>query len=94
MSRRFKKTVEQFSCEHCGALVEGNGFTNHCPMCLYSKHSDIFPGDRANPCGGLMEPISLALKRDAYIITHRCMKCGQEKRNRASETDHIEILLR
>ena len=26
--------------------MKGNGYTNHCPKCLWSKHVDINPGDR------------------------------------------------
>jgi Zn finger protein HypA/HybF involved in hydrogenase expression len=48
----FKRTIEDFTCEHCGEQVTGNGFTNHCPQCLWSKHVDIDPGDRLALCGG------------------------------------------
>ncbi|WDF05905.1 RNHCP domain-containing protein [Shouchella hunanensis] len=38
-------------------MTRANGsYRNHCPFCLYSKHQDIIPGDRASTCGGLMEP--------------------------------------
>jgi len=47
MARLFTRNIENFTCERCGAAVEGNGFTNHCPACLCSKHVDINPGDRA-----------------------------------------------
>ena len=42
-SLKFKRKKENFVCENCGAEVKGDGFTNHCPKCLYSKHVDIFP---------------------------------------------------
>ena len=54
----FTKTVEDFNCAHCGAVVHGNGYTNHCPHCLYSRHVDNNPGDRLATCGGMMRPIS------------------------------------
>jgi hypothetical protein len=38
--KRFQKTVEDFVCEHCGHPVAGNGYTNHCSQCLWSKHVD------------------------------------------------------
>ena len=62
----FIRKTEDFICENCGAVVVGNGYTNHCPACLYSKHVDRSPGDRAADCGGLMEPVAVALKRGDY----------------------------
>jgi DNA-directed RNA polymerase subunit RPC12/RpoP len=47
MSSKFRKNKEDFVCENCSREVVGDGFTNHCPKCLYSKHVDVFPGDRA-----------------------------------------------
>ena len=37
-ARNFQRHVEDFECEHCGAFVEGDGYTNHCPACLWCKH--------------------------------------------------------
>lgn len=94
MGRRFARAVENFVCEHCQAAVTGNGYTNHCPHCLWSKHVDVNPGDRSNACGGLMEPISIITSgRKGYIITFRCVVCGQEKSNKASTEDNFEKLL-
>ena len=39
-----------------GAKLRAMNYTNHCPRCLYSKHVDINPGDRAEQCDGMMEP--------------------------------------
>ena len=91
--RQFQRKKEDFICEHCGTEVHGNGYTNHCPNCLYSKHVDINPGDRAETCGGLMEPIDLELKDGKYIIVHRCQKCGFIRRNKISEDDNFETVL-
>ncbi|MBR6751902.1 MAG: RNHCP domain-containing protein, partial [Alphaproteobacteria bacterium] len=44
--KQFVKRVENFTCAHCGAEVFGNGYTNHCPKCLWSRHVDNNPGDR------------------------------------------------
>ena len=60
--KRFNRRIEDFTCEHCGTEVHGNGYTNHCPNCLWSKHVDINPGDRAADCGGLMEPIAVEIQ--------------------------------
>ncbi len=93
MSSQFIRTKENFVCEKCGFVVEGNGYTNHCPECLWSKHVDVFPGDRAETCGGLMEPIAVEKKGDEYIITHKCVKCGAEKKNKAVREDNFQMLV-
>ena len=93
MTQKFQRTIEDFDCENCGARVLGTGFTNHCPVCLFSKHVDIYPGDRAEKCGGLMEPIGVELEKGKYIITQKCLKCGKIWRNEASPNDDISQFL-
>lgn len=93
MARRFSRRIEDFVCENCGELVEGNGYTNHCPKCLFSKHVDINPGDREATCGGIMEPISVEGGRKGFMITFRCRKCSHEKRNRSSEYDDMNKII-
>jgi hypothetical protein len=80
--RKFQRTVENFTCEQCGQTVIGDGYTNHCPACLYSKHVDIAPGDRAASCGGLMRPIGSELKGGTYFIQQECIQCGFRRKNR------------
>ncbi|KKR23265.1 MAG: hypothetical protein UU40_C0001G0010 [Candidatus Uhrbacteria bacterium GW2011_GWD2_41_121] len=64
------------------------GYRNHCPTCLYSKHVDIIPGDRANPCQGLMQPIAVEyLPQKGWMIVCRCTKCGHQGRNKATLSD-------
>ena len=75
MSLKFQKNKEDFVCQNCGFKVKGTGYTNHCPNCLWSKHVDIYPGDRKNNCGGLMKPIKIEVKNDNYLIIHQCLKC-------------------
>ena len=89
MSKTFQKTKEDFICERCGSKVEGTGYTNHCPNCLYSKHVDMFPGDRSMTCGGLMEPIAY----DGKDIYFRCLKCSEIKRTKAVDSDNSELLI-
>lgn len=89
----FTRTVEDFTCEHCGRAVQGNGYTNHCPECLWSKHVDIAPGDRAETCGCLMRPVGLEGSTPDYTIIHRCERCNAERRVRASSGDSPEALL-
>lgn len=93
MTQNFKRRIENFVCENCGEKVAGNGFTNHCPCCLFSKHVDIMPGDRAEECGGLMEPIGLELEKGKYVITQKCLKCGRIWRNESRPEDDISQFL-
>lgn len=89
----FTKTVEDFNCAHCGAVVHGNGYTNHCPECLWSRHVDNNPGDRAATCGGMMAPIGVETDGDRFIITHKCEICGKQKRQRTSTDDNINTII-
>ncbi len=89
----FIKNKEDFVCEKCGAQVNGNGYTNHCPKCLWSKHVDISPGDRAHTCGGMMEPVRIEKKGKEYIIIHRCIKCGLSKPNRTVKEDNFQMIV-
>lgn len=89
----FKRTIEDFLCEHCGTEVIGTGFTNHCPKCLWSKHVDVHPGDRAEACGGMMEPVALEGSSPEYDIVHVCSKCSMRRVNRSSSNDDPETLL-
>lgn len=93
-SKRFSKKVENFSCEMCGAKVAGSGYTDHCPKCLWGKHVDINPGDRASECKGLMRPMLTEHDRKGFIIEYRCEKCKIKKNFSASEDDDKEILFR
>ena len=93
MSRKFQRKIEDFACENCGESVAGDGYTNHCPACLWSKHVDINPGDREADCQGLMEPVGVEKKKEGYRILHRCVVCGLEKWNKASQSDNFEMIL-
>jgi len=93
-NKKFQRTIENFVCEHCGEKVIGNGYTNHCPKCLWSKHIDNNPGDRANLCHGLMEPINLIVKGKEWIIIHQCQSCGKIQKNKAVLSDNREKLVK
>ena len=90
--KTFKRKIENFTCEYCGEKVKGNGYTNHCPKCLYSKHVDIYPGDRKEICGGLMPPVNFELEKGKYILVYECVKCGAKKRNHMAEQDSMTAL--
>jgi hypothetical protein len=92
VSRRFTRRVEDFVCARCGRLVEGDGYTNHCPGCLWSKHVDVRPGDRAASCEGLMEPVAVVLTASRREVLHRCTACGLIRRNRLGDFDDDELV--
>ena len=87
----FQRRIEDFTCFNCGDCVTGTGYTNHCPSCLWSRHVDINPGDRANPCLGLMKPIGVEQGSTNKII-HKCLKCGKTGKNKTAKNDSEEAL--
>lgn len=81
------------------APLTNGSYRNHCPSCLYSKHVDIVPGDRAAACGGLMAPVGLDYRPGkGHVLVHRCMRCGAVRRNRiavdAEQPDDLDAILR
>lgn len=93
MVKKFQRTIENFVCENCGFEVLGNGYTDHCPKCLYSKHVDINPGDRMNECRGLMKPVDFEIKHGKYVVIYECLKCGEIHRVKASDNDDLGKIL-
>jgi RNHCP domain len=91
--KKFQRKIEDFICGHCGSMVKGNGYTNHCPNCLWSRHVDINPGDRQNQCGGMMKPVAVEIKSGKYILTQKCEECGFEKKNKTWPEDNFEAIL-
>lgn len=89
----FTKKIEDFVCERCGTKVKGTGYSNHCPKCLWSKHVDKDPGDRQEPCAGLMEPVGLAQEKGEWVLTHRCRTCGFSRRQSAGKNDSADALV-
>ena len=97
----FQKNDEGFTCVACGYQVAPNGTTSrdHCPRCLTSLHVDINPGDRANPCGGVLVPVSAEPHaKKGFQIVYRCSKCGEIRRNKAALTgndpDDLDRIIR
>jgi hypothetical protein len=91
--KRFQSRIENFTCEHCGMRVSGGGYTNHCPRCLWSKHEDVNPGDRAAACAGMMEPIAIEGASPRYRIIHRCLRCGMTRPNGVGPDDSPEAVI-
>lgn len=91
--RRFtvRGTNHGFACAHCGAQVRpltNGSVRNHCPVCLYSLHVDVQPGDRASDCHGLLRPVGVEQSgKKGWVILYRCEKCGGTGRNRAALDD-------
>ena len=94
---KFTKIDEEFICENCGKKVPKLGYTcrNHCPYCLHSKHLDINPGDRAETCHGMLEPIGIETNsKKGYIIVFKCKKCGAIRKNKMAEDDNMDEIIR
>ena len=82
-----------FHCTRCGQPIvqeaPGTAHRNHCPSCLWSKHVDDIPGDRASECGGAMEPIAVWVRRGGdWAIIHQCRSCGELHSNRIAGDDN------
>lgn len=86
---------EAFVCEHCHQMVQKLNYTarDHCPHCLYSKHVDIFPGDRKNECQGLLKPIGIEKFKDTYKIIYQCETCGQTHKNIMAKDDTMDKII-
>ncbi len=94
MVKKFQRKPEDFVCEQCATTVKGNGYTDHCPECLYGKHVDIFPGDRLEECHGLLKPIAIIKKGDVQSLEYQCQKCGELSKNKLAENDSSDAVLR
>ncbi|MEN3360559.1 MAG: hypothetical protein V7637_4541 [Mycobacteriales bacterium] len=90
---RFQRRTEDFECGRCGQPVRGNGYTNHCPHCLWSRHVDVRPGDRAATCGELMEPVGALAEGGRTVLVQRCVGCGRVWRNRVADGDDPDAVL-
>jgi len=89
---------EAFTCKGCNQFVLPEGAAtshrNHCPTCLTSVHVDIIPGDRASLCGGVMDPISVWVRKNGeWAIIHRCRCCGEISSNRIAADDNPTLLM-
>lgn len=88
--KTFTKNDEGFVCVNCGKSVQPLNYSSrdHCPYCLCSLHIDIFPGDRANTCKGLLVPFDLEYSQNkGYIIKYKCEKCGKTHNNKVALDD-------
>ena len=91
----FVKNDNEFNCINCGKRIEKLKYTSrdHCNSCLYSLHVDVFPGDRANECKGILVPINvIQTSKKGQVIIYRCSKCGVEVRNIVAQDDDRETI--
>ncbi len=93
VAKRFERRIEDFTCMHCGAVIKGGGYTDHCPRCLFSMHVDVHPGDRACDCHGMMEPVSVEQTSGSFKINYRCARCRHTHRVNAHENDGVDALI-
>lgn len=96
MEKKFTKNDCGFICKQCGTKVSPLGYTSrdHCPKCLTSLHVDINPGDRQNPCMGLLIPIGVEnTSKKGYVITYRCSLCNKTLKNKAAEDDSFDAMI-
>lgn len=87
-----------FTCKVCGRTIvpegAGSNHRNHCPNCLSSLHVDEEPGDRESDCGGIMEPISVWVRKNGeWAVIHRCKRCGKLSSNRIAADDNPILLV-
>lgn len=93
------KRPRSFRCAHCRIDVPtdapGTQHRNHCPACLWSRHVDNRPGDRAAQCGSAMEPIAITVRgQGEWVLIHRCTGCGELDSNRTAGDDNPLLLVR
>lgn len=93
--KNFTMRDEEFICENCGQHVLPLKYTarDHCPHCLYSKHVDIMPGDRANNCQALLKPIGIEKFKDTYKIIYKCTKCNEPHKNIMAKDDNMDLII-
>jgi len=87
-----------FRCGNCGLDVAkqapGTAHRNHCPSCLWSRHLDDVPGDRAASCDAAMEPVGISSRRDGeWAVVHRCRGCRTVHLNRIAGDDNPLALM-
>ncbi len=91
----FKKRNEGFICKNCGERVSlhPSSSRDHCNFCLYGLHVDIEPGDRANDCKGVLEPVGIRKKNSKDQIVYRCKKCKKEVFCIVAPDDNFEAIV-
>ncbi len=94
LDKKFQKKIENFTCEQCGRIIKGTGYTDHCPDCLWSRHVDINPGDRKSRCKGMMEPVSIEICGGKNIIHYQCTECSHKHRVKTTPDDNLNEIVK
>lgn len=85
-----------FNCINCNAnvkAIEKGTIRNHCPLCLFSLHLDIMPGDRLSDCHGVLTPVDATNNsKKGWQIVHKCSKCGHEGKNKLADDDNMDAV--
>ena len=94
--KKFNMIDDEFICENCHQKISKLNYTarDHCNYCLYSKHVDINPGDRANNCHGLLVPIDIEKFKDTYKIIYKCEKCHEIHKNIMAIDDNMDEIIK
>ena len=94
--KTFNMIDKEFTCINCHKHVDKLDYSarDHCPYCLYSLHVDINPGDRANPCKGLLVPIGIEKFKNTYKIIYKCNKCNELHKNIMAKDDNYDEIIR
>lgn len=94
--KKFNMVDESFICLNCGKEVKKLEYSarDHCPFCLYSKHVDINPGDRANTCQGMLEPIDIEKFKNTFKIIYKCKKCNEMHKNIIAMDDDMDLIIK
>jgi hypothetical protein len=97
-SRARRDAPGSFRCCECrldvSTVAPGTAHRNHCPNCLWSRHVDERPGDRASPCRSGMEPIAIAVRgHGEWVLIHRCRGCDALVANRIAGDDNPLLLV-
>ena len=84
---------ESFVCGHCEKDVPIGDvmIRDHCPFCLWGRHLDNIPGDRAADCGGFMRPLSFSVAGGTRWIHYECTQCNHTFRVRSHPDDILEL---
>ncbi len=92
---RFIVNNSGFVCKMCGAQVppHPSSSRDHCSGCLFSLHVDVNPGDRENPCQGILEPVGLEIKKGEKRILYKCGRCGARVVNAVAPDDNPEKIM-
>jgi hypothetical protein len=52
------------------------------------------PGDRLSPCQGKMIPLRVDWNgKKGYVITHECLSCKKQMKNKCAEDDNTDKLI-